>query len=172
MKQRILLVIFILARLISVVACTVPIRDMNAPAKFYYALDEVKYHNSEGMIKAEIRETALINADLKVLLNAYLAGPTSEEFRNPFPAGTQIIDATTEDDCIKILINDGLSSLSDIDLTVACACLSSTAMDYTGAASACILSENASLGSRESIRMTKEQLIFSDITATNYLESD
>ena len=86
-------------------------------------------------------------------------GPTSEELRSPLPSGTRI-HSEIQDDQILLTLSDDALTLSDLDYSLACACLTLTCLDITDADSVTV-----SCGDRVRT-MTQESLTLYDETET------
>ena len=94
MKKAISLFL-ILCILFSAIGCSKK-DEIKSPVNFYYCTDPVNYNSTTGVISAEIRDKSEYS-DLLSLLNLYIQGPVTDEFRSPFPAGVQIININTND---------------------------------------------------------------------------
>lgn len=171
MKRRNFLICTILAISLLLTACIQPADDFKAPAQFYYCTEEISYHSSKGVIRAEARETSMINADLHQLLNAYLAGPASSELVSPFPAGSQVVDIAYQDDAISIILSEAYTNLTGIDLTLANACLAMTVCEYTGVSTVSLAIEGTTIGGKEKITLSKDGYLFIDHTAAEQNEN-
>lgn len=89
------------------------------------------------VIVSEQRESSGHIGDLPYLLALYSMGPVSEEMKSPLVTGTRIT-AAQEDGHILLELNDACAILSDMDFSLACACLTLTCLDITGAESVTI----------------------------------
>ena len=165
MKKILCLVCSAAILFLFITACTVTPTNFLAPAQFYYCADEFAYHREDGVICSEIRETILINSNVKQVLNAYLAGPVSKELTSPFPAGAQVVDVIQTENEITVILNDSFSKLSGIDLTLPIACLSMTVLEYSGVDAVSFQVENGTFAGKEIITVTQDQLLFKDDTA-------
>jgi len=104
---------------------------IKAPVTFYYLCD--KYQEELCcVIASEEREASGHVGDLPYLLALYLMGPTSDELLSPLRAGTRI-SSVLEDDHIYLELSGIADSMSDIDFSLACACLTLTCLDITDA---------------------------------------
>ena len=70
--------------------------------------------------------------DLPYLLALYQMGPTGDEIRSPLPFGTRI-SVQIQEGHITLELSEAALSLSDIDYSLACACLTMTCLDASGA---------------------------------------
>lgn len=143
-------------------ACNKEVEEITKPANFYYLTEPIAYNEEYGVISAEIRETAqfALDSNLIPLLDYYLAGPSAPDYRSPFPSGTIVEELTQSDDLISVYLSEQFAKLSGVDLTTACACLTRTLMDLTGATSVKISVPGQLLGGKDVITMTAKNLNF------------
>lgn len=106
--------------------------NIQTPVNFYYPNADVSYNSPDAVLSAEVREGAGYTNDLVQLLNLYLAGPLSDEFKSPFPAGTAAMRAFLADTTLTVELSTEFAELKGLDLTIACACLTKTAIALTG----------------------------------------
>ncbi len=130
-------------------------------AKFYYRQAEFQYGAQEGAIIAENHSIAGHEGDLPYLIMLYLSGPVTEEIRSPFPKNTLLVSATQEKSSVVIELSSLDASLTDSEFSLACACMTLTCIDITGAHAVTINS-----GSR-SVTITADTLVlYDDCTPT------
>ncbi len=127
---------------------------------FYYPLADLSFQPGSTCYDGEIR--ALDPKDWVQILNIYFAGPESEHLRSPFPAGLLAQQTVLEGDTVYITVSDHLATLTGLDLTMACGCLSLTAMELTGGQRVVINAEDALLDGQKSITMDKNNLLLAD----------
>lgn len=82
------------------------------------------------VIVSEEREAAGHSGDLSYLLALYQMGPANESLRSPLPPGTRI-HSELQDGEILLTLSDSAQILSDLDYSLACACLMLTCLDIT-----------------------------------------
>ena len=104
---------------------------------FYYlrTADTIAFGQSDAVVAPVIREISGQSSDLTYLMRLYFDGPASENFQSPFPQGTQVLNATLEGDLLILEVSTQFSSLENIQLTMAGACLTATGYALTGAQS-------------------------------------
>ena len=127
--KRIICLILVFSFLLS--GCTISGVRIKDPVSFHYLCD----HYQEKLccvIASEQREASGHVGDLSYLLALYLMGPVSEEMHTPLPAGTRI-DARLDGNHVYLELMETDESFSDIDFSLACACLTLTTLDITGA---------------------------------------
>lgn len=150
-------------------ACRRESVKLQEPVNFYYRNSTVTYGDADSLISAQESESAGYE-DLVDLLNEYLKGPESSEFDTTFPASTKVLDLTVQGDTAYLGMNDSLSRLSGIDLTIACACITLTTAELTGVDTVTISASNETLDGAASITMNVNDLIFSDQSAPDATE--
>ena len=126
---------------------------------FYYLRSDITYTGSNGVIAAEIPDNPDGSADLIQLLEQYLTGPEHDGLRSPFPEGILLLKAEQYEGTVYLEFNDRLASLSGMDLTLACACITKTCLNLTDATSVSICAEGVSLDGAAQITMTAESLV-------------
>ncbi len=128
------------------------------PVTFYYLRDEYQFGSGGGVIGSEIREASGHRDSLSYLLALYLIGPSDEELHSPIPRGINIFSAELVENTVKLKLSDTSASLTDAGFSLACACLTLTCLDLTGAEEVTITS-----GSR-SVTMSRDNLTLFDST--------
>lgn len=129
MKRRFLCLIISLAMLLS--GCGIWREQINQSVRFHYLCKNFQTDLC-CVIVSEEREASGHVGDLPYLLALYLMGPTDEEHAMPLPAGTKI-SVLEEDGQISLELSDVANSISDLDFSLACACLTMTASEITDA---------------------------------------
>lgn len=114
--------------------CAIGQEQFKDPVTFYYLRDYSDLDNrdtffSEGAIGSEFREASGHRNDLNYLLSIYLQGPLDENLRSPFPIGCRPIDIRQDDGTLYLVLSPVVTELSEMELTVACACLAKTCME-------------------------------------------
>ena len=110
-------------------ACGIRKQPLQKPVNFYYCTAEVAYDGLTGIMATEQRESVHFENDMTALLNAYLQGPTEEELVSPFPSDVTVVNCYTSGSTVLVVLSSEFAQLTGIDLTVACACLSSTVFE-------------------------------------------
>lgn len=129
MKTRILCLLLIFCILLT--GCGFFGERIWEPVTFYYLCGSY----SEDLccvIVSEERETSGHTGDLPYLLALYLMGPTEDEHISPLPAGA-CIHSTVENGHIFLELSNIPASMTDIDFSLACACLTLTCLDIIDA---------------------------------------
>ena len=159
----------ILALLLS--GCAFGREQFIEPVTFYY----LKAHSDresyaaffgEGAIGSELREASGHRYDLNYLAALYLRGPTDPQLTPSFPSGSQVLEIGFERGTLHITMNTIPSQLNDMDLSVACACLSKTFMELTKVDTVLVDAYNPEGKLLFSRTFTSGNLILEDTSAT------
>ena len=160
--KRILIVILFVCFALPFSACGKKTDELQVPANFYYLRQDFLYGVEDGVISSEAREAVHIKDNLTVLLTEYLKGPKENQLTRCVPASVSVVAVKREDRTITLMLSPDFARLSGVDLTLACACLSMTVLDYTDADAVEIMAEDELLGDSEQIKMTREDLLLLD----------
>lgn len=102
------------------------------PVNFYYCNKTISYSSPEAVISYEIREANGLRNSWVALLDFYLRGPSADHLYSPFPESVTVKAFTISNGQCTVTLSNEFSSLTGIDLTLACSCLSRTIMELTG----------------------------------------
>lgn len=130
--------------------------------RFYYCSANMDYGPEDMAVKPETRKETLDPLAYAQLVEKYLEGPVSSSLHSPFPEGTKLVSITVDQQAANIVLTNDFASLTGIDLTVACACLSLTVREITGCAKVQISAENTLLDNKQAITMDTNELVFMD----------
>lgn len=156
--KRLSCVILILCFLLS--GCGMFGERLREPVTFYYLQSEFQHGSQEPVFVSEQREASGHRHDLNYLLALYLMGPSSEDLISPLPKGTRIYMVVSDQNALSLELSDTSKTLSDIQYTLACTCLSLTCFELTQTEAVTITS-----GER-SITMTRDDLVLVDAEPT------
>ncbi len=151
----------ILTTLLLLSACTPAAGNIQAPVNFYYPRETFDYDAPDGVIASEVRESADC-ADENEILQRYFRGPEDPMFQRPFPAATELVSLQLQENVATIILTDNISTLTGMDLTLACACIAKTAIDILNVEQVTIQAQTQSLGGQTSITLTLEDLLLLD----------
>lgn len=101
------------------------------PVTFYYICDQYQEELC-CVIVSEQREASGHTGDLSYLLALYSMGPTSDGMVSPLRPGTQILP-TIEENHVQLELITYENSMSEIEFSLACACLTLTSLEISGA---------------------------------------
>ena len=118
--------------------CSAADHNIKEPVDFYYLKtcekpEDYKNYFSDGAFGAETREASGHRDDLYYLLSMYFRGPLDDQLTSPFPADCTLLKVRQAGNELTIVLNANAVKLSDLDLTLAIACLTKTCMTLTDA---------------------------------------
>ena len=162
--KRIICMLLSTVFFLSVLGCQNDTKDTDL--QFYYPKNDLGYNAQENRffgsaVEAELRSDISYQSGGQIL-EEYFKGPHDQALVNPFPAGLTLVNLDIRGVILHLTVSDHLSQLQDIPLTIACACLSKTAMLVTGATIVYISCESALLNGEKYLRMDAQSLIFDD----------
>ena len=140
--------------------CGIFSERMLEPVTFYYLQSEYQFGQDSSVIVSEQREASGHRQDLSYLLALYLMGPSEEEHVTSLPAGTRIIKLHQINDEIRMELTETNHVMSDLEFTLACACLSQTCLGMTDAKTITITYRGST------VSMTAESLMLFDDSAS------
>lgn len=158
--KKIISISLALLLLLSLWGCGNSHDSIAVPAEFYYRNATASYNSDSAVICGETRESS--GHDLTDIVNIYLQGPITPNCLSPFPAGVTVVSVDQRDDRLYIVLSSPFDTLSGIDLTLACACLSKTMMELTQCNAVEISVPNASLNGKSSIIIDEQSLLLLD----------
>lgn len=161
--KRIICLVCIMAALSAFCGCSHAAGNYTRPVNVYYCAASVDYRSADGLFAKEVRDYYGWSERLLDFLNVYLAGPLKSDLVSPFPAGSKVNSLHTNGTSINVQLNASFSGLSSNELTLACACLSMTVLDITGAENVNIQIEGLGDGNTN-ITMTRENMHITDLT--------
>lgn len=134
--------------------CSVFGERIKEPVTFYYIRTD--YQEDMGtVIASEEREAAGHRQDLSYLLKLYMMGPSEDELKSPLPRGSKILAAEQTGAEIAIQLSDLSKAMSDMEFSLACACLSMTCFSLTEAEKVTVSSGDWTLSiGRDSLTLT------------------
>lgn len=142
--------------------CVPKNEKMKEPVTFYYCKQGITYTGSEDVISKEIREGSGLAGDLSSLLDLYLTGPVNDQLYSTIPQGTQVKAADLRNGICYLVLSESFNSLSGMDLTLACVCLTMTILNLTEADTVNISAESGLLDGKLSITITESDILMLD----------
>lgn len=161
MKKRLLALLLAAVLLTGAAGCARE-EDMKTPVNFYYPRQEYTYGQNGSVLKAELHDAGDDLENLNYLITVYLRGPKTEACRSPFPWGLRLLSCRRENGTLYLKMSDALGGLSGLDLALACASLSMTCLELTGADRVNIRAETVLLDGRKSITLDHDQIALFD----------
>ena len=162
--KRIISILLVLLILVSACGCVGSNHDIDVPASFYYRTDPATSNAPTPIFSAEIRETADLNNNALDILNRYVAGPVSEGYLSPFPAGVTVNSIERNGERVIITMNDAFGALTGVALTSACTCVVLTVIELIDCQEVTIQCQSAPLDGAASISMSIDGLHLMDTT--------
>ena len=147
-----LISIFLAVLLLS--GCTEQLKE---PVSFYYIRSGYE-EDMSNIVGVERREASGHRGDLSYLMALYFMGPADEELLAPLPGNTNMLSVALNGSQVVLQLSDTADSVSDAQFTVACACLTLTCLELTGAETVTIIS-----GTR-SATLDEERLLLRDLS--------
>ena len=148
---------------LGILGCQQDQPKLQAPVQFYYPRLEPTYGSSDSLIAPVPTESMSYGGDALALLNLYLSGPQDPAFTSPFPSGCRLLSLSVTDGTAYLQLDPSLAQLTGIDLTLACACLTLTAMELTRSEAVCISAKDAVLDGAPQILMDRSCLTLLDV---------
>lgn len=168
--KRLFVLLLITALCSPLLGCAKETAHIQEPVSFYYRRKTLAYGEENSVILSENRESVGHQNSPEYLLKEYLAGPISDNLARTFPPRTTLVQLTVDNSKATIILSSHIANLTGMDLTIACACLTLTTMELTGAETVEIRAKDALLDDAESIIMDRECLLFLDDSATKPAE--
>lgn len=147
--------IAILLTVLLLSGCTEQLKE---PVSFYYVRSGYE-EDMSNIIGTERREASGHRGDLSYLMALYFMGPADEELLAPLPGNTHILSVTHKGQEVILHLSETDDSVTDAQFTVACACLTLTCLELTGAETVTIISGN------RSVRLDEASLLLRDLPA-------
>ncbi len=160
--KKILCAFLAVLLLCALTGCNKEKSELREPVKFYYCLSDPAYGAAPGVIGHEARESAGHAQDFSYLLDVYLAGPESYTLRTPFPTGTALTGFSLDGKSAAVQLSTSFAKLSGISLTLACACITLTVWEISGAEQVSISVEGMMLDGNAQITMNRNSLLLLD----------
>lgn len=146
--------------LLPLVACSQQKADIQDPVNFYYRKKDPAH--SDTAISKELGEAQGHREDYSYLIGQYLKGPTDEVLQRTFPSGISVIELKIDGTTATLVLSDFFSTLSGLDLTLACACLTLTICELTGTEQLTVRTQSTLLDGNKSITMARKDIVLLD----------
>ncbi|MBQ2785902.1 MAG: GerMN domain-containing protein [Oscillospiraceae bacterium] len=160
--KKMLCVIISFALSYTLISCDSSKESIQEPVDFYYCQLEMDYGIESQAISKEVRDAKDRRQDYSYLLSLYLNGPESYALYNPFPRSTSLKGFALQDSTAFVHLNSSFASLTGLDLTLACACITLTVCEMTGAQQVTIRADDALLDGNPQITMTSDSFLMMD----------
>lgn len=118
---------------------------------FYYCPVDYLASRTGSAIAAESRNATGYTENPQFLISLYLTGPLDQELTSAFPAGTKLQSLIINDRQLTVQLHDLPQTISDVEFSLACACMTMTCMGFSDVDSVTILCVNRSVTMDQSI---------------------
>lgn len=158
--KRFFCILLVFLLLLPLAACNQQEADIQDPVNFYYRKQDPAH--SDAAISRELGEAYGHREDYPYLIDQYLKGPTDEVLQRTFPTGISVVDLKIEGRSATLMLSDFFSTLSGLDLTLACACLTLTVCELTGTEQLTVRTQTTLLDGNKSITMAVKDIVLLD----------
>ena len=150
----------ILAMLVCAVGCH---QESSEPEEiaFYYCVSQPDYSIGSTALAPEYRG-GVPQDSLHQTLELYLSGPLSSDLQSPFPQDLKLVGVNQNGSTIQLTFSPELATLTGLDLTIACGCLTLTTLALTSAQQVEIRTVSGLLDGQRTITMDKNTLLLLD----------
>lgn len=131
------------------------------PMSCSYLRRTPEYGVEDGVIASETREASGHSADLRYLFSMYLNGPTDQSLISPFPNNTRLVSISIDDEMLEITLSEEFTKLENAELTLACACITKTALGICDVNSVRVIAESEDHPAVDFL-LQKDQLLLFD----------
>ena len=142
---------------------------LKSPMKFYYKTSDASYGDGQGATDYELRETYGHESDYVWVLTEYLKGPISQKLTAPFQRSVSIVSAERSGSQLQLQMTQELANLSGADLTVACACITLTCLEFPGVEAVSIRAVGSKLDGKTEILLNRNSLLLEDSSALSLI---
>ena len=159
-------ILLCLCVLLSLFGCADRAEAPQVPVQFYYprTIDTIQYTINNGAFAYELRESAGYTDNIPYLLNLYFRGPADATLRNPFPTATSVTELKVYGKYAFLTVSDSFAQLTDMDLTIACACLTLTVAELTQVDTLCLRTNSTPFGNYDQLLLHVSDFLFTDDT--------
>jgi len=127
-----------------------------------YHREEYQYDVPEQVIAAEERTVTSPLNRITYLFSLYLSGPLDSALRSPLPEDCSVAYFSWKDDQLEISLKGSFSNLSDIDMSLARACITYTCLELTHAGTIRIITADPGTGESETAVLSRESFLLDD----------
>lgn len=160
--RRTLTLFLVLLLLLSFPGCHSGKSSVMEPVTFFYLCRSDPNDIPDQVISSEIREASGHSGDLNYLLSLYLHGPLDQELKSPFPAGCELVSVIRLENTLCVTLDSSLTTLKDMRLTLACACLAKTCFSMADTDQVQIRAAASDYSESINITITKDSLLLED----------
>ncbi len=158
--KRLICCIIALLLMTSLFACKNKNNEFAEPVTFYYRNAAESYNNENAVLLGEVREGA--GYSLKEVICLYLEGPVTDACLSPFPAGVVVESISFEGTQVNITLSQEFAELNGIKLSLACACVARTVIEFTPCESVSISVPDTLLDGNHAVTISHGDLLLMD----------
>ncbi len=158
--RRIVCIVLVFLLLLPLAACARKNTDIQDPVNFYYRKKDPAH--SDAAISKELGEAQGHQEDYPYLIGQYLKGPNDEVLQRTFPSGISVVDLKIDGTSATLVLSDFFSTLSGLDLTLACACLTLTVCELIGTEQLSVRTQSTLLDGSKTVTMAVKDIVLLD----------
>jgi len=162
-----ILILFLVLLLVPLTGCQNQSSQLEHPVTVYYKRAEPTHGTADSVIASTWMEGKDHEKDYSHLISQYLKGANEPNFAPTFPRGTTLVSLKLDALTAKIVLDDHFSSLSGMDLTIACVCLARTVMELTGCQEVIISAKTTKLNGENFIILSADSYLLTDTVGIN-----
>ena len=160
--KKMLCVIISFALSYTLISCDSSKESIQEPVDFYYCQLEMDYGIESQAISKEVRDAKDRRQDYSHLLSLYFKGPESYSLYNPFPRNLSLLSFSLQDGTAAVHLSASFATLTGLDLSLACACLTMTVCEMTGAQQVTVSAADSLLDGNPQITLSPEDVLLLD----------
>ena len=160
--KKLLCIFLSILLVLPLISCSTHKIDIQDPINFYYRKTQMDYGAAASVLGKEVRDSNGNRNNYSYLIYLYLQGPTNYAFYSPFPKDTSLVSIDLREDTAYVLLSPHMAQLTDLQLSIACACMTMTVCEMTGAENVCISAVNSTLDGNPSITMSLKNILLLD----------
>lgn len=122
----------ILSLLISLWGCSANRQKPEGSVTFYYQRSNINPEESNSAIATDSRVLPDNANDNISILNTYLQGPVTDPLHKIFPTGITLVSLDLTNENAVVILGGTYATLSGMEQTMFCACMTLTVCDLTG----------------------------------------
>lgn len=136
------------------------------PINFYYLHSEIGYRADQDILVPQVWDAADHFGDMRYILESYLQAPVPDGMVSPFPRGLSLVAVWSVGDCLYVKLNEQITTLSGLELTLACSCIAKTCFELSAHEQVRISSAGGSLDGADYITIHADSLLLNEIEMT------
>ena len=143
-------------------ACGCGAEQPGESVNFYYQRSAYVYGTADGVIAAESRDISNRANTLLYLLTLYFQGPIDPGLKAPFPDDCSIQSVSRDGSTLCVTLDPCFATLTDTDLTIACACIARTCFSLSDATQVQIRAEGGQEHHNVNVVISVDSLLLDD----------